>query len=299
MSIFRAFFAILFTFCFHSIFAQCLSGDCQDGIGTYRFPSGSTYEGTFLNGEVHGYGTCNYADGSIYDGQWKFRFPEGHGSKLYPDKEMWTGQWVKGRPVNKMGNFFDESFISKGASDYDGTDIQFGCIKGDCNDGIGTYAYADGSKYEGQFVHGSRHGWGAFYYPNGDKYVGDFNNNFEEGFGTLYHQNGQLAKGSWFKGELLSDKLHAKGVNGCIEGDCLAGKGKFVYQDGAMTYEGEFIDGLPSGIGKCTYGNGETYEGEWKNGGFNGKGTLYLNDGTKISGLWLNGTLVNLSLIHI
>ncbi len=273
--------------------AQCVSGDCQDGTGKYIFPSGASYEGDFKNGEVHGHGTCTYTDGSIYDGEWQYRFPHGRGSKLYPDKEMWTGIWVKGRPVNKEGNIFDESFISKGAMAYDGTDIQFGCIKGNCNDGIGTYAYADGSKYEGQFQQGKRQGWGAFYYQNGDKYVGDFNHNFEEGYGTIYYHDGKLAKGTWYKGEYLGDQLVAKGGIGCIEGDCLSGKGKFIYQDGAMTYEGEFSDGLPNGIGKCTYSNGEIYEGEWKSGGFNGKGTLHLNDGTKINGLWMNGTLVN------
>ncbi len=293
MNISRITLATLCLFISASIYAQCLSGDCQEGIGKYRFPSGAIYEGAFFNGEVHGQGTCYYSDGSIYDGQWQYRYPHGHGSKLYPDREMWTGIWNKGRPINKEGNLFDESFISKGATAYDGTDIQFGCIQGNCVDGIGSYAYSDGSKYEGQFSEHKRHGWGSFYYSNGDKYVGDFNLNFEEGFGTIYYQDGSLAKGTWFKGELLGDQLVSKGLDGCIEGDCLAGVGKFVYQDGAMTYEGAFNDGLPNGIGKCVYGNGEIYEGEWKNGGFNGKGTLHLNDGTKISGLWLNGTLVN------
>lgn len=288
------FFVSLCFFISTSLFSQCLSGDCQDGIGKYEYPSGAIYEGQFHNGEVHGQGTCNYTDGSSYSGQWQYRYPNGHGSKLYPDKEMWTGHWIKGRPIDKEGNFFEESFISKGATSYDGTDIQFGCIQGDCTNGLGTYAYSDGSKYEGQFKQHQRHGWGKFYYSNGDTYVGDFNHNFEEGYGTIIYQNGKLNKGSWFKGEFLGDKLVSKGKNnGCIEGDCVSGIGKFIYQDGTMTYEGDFSDGLPNGIGKCIYGNGEIYEGEWKNGGFNGKGTLLLNDGTKISGLWLNGTLVN------
>ena len=286
-------YLLLFTLNVQFIHAQCMAGDCQNGLGKYQFPSGAMYEGNFFNGEVHGKGTCYYTDGSIYEGQWKNRYPHGHGSKLYADKEMWTGKWIKGKPVNKKGKYFEESFISKGAIGYDGTDIQFGCIKNNCSNGIGTYAYADGSKYEGQFQENKRHGWGAFYYRNGDKYVGDFNQNFEEGYGTIFYHNGKLAKGIWYKGEYLGDKLVSKGDSGCVEGDCLAGNGKFIYKDGSMTYEGAFLDGLPNGMGKCVYGNGEIYEGEWKAGGFNGKGTLHLNDGTKICGLWLNGTLVN------
>ena len=273
--------------------AQCVSGDCQSGIGKYILPSGAVYEGQFKNGEVHGIGTCNYSDGSIYHGEWAYRFPHGKGSKLYPDKEIWAGQWNKGRPIDKRGRVFDETFISKSAHTYDYVDIQVGCIKDDCINGIGTYVYADGSKYEGQFQEGKRQGWGSFYYPNGDKYVGDFHLNFEEGYGTIYYKNGKLARGQWYKGEYLGDHFVAKGGIGCIEGDCLNGSGKFIYQDGAMTYEGEFNDGLPNGNGKCTYSNGEIYEGEWKDGGFNGKGSLILNDGSKVSGLWMNGTLVN------
>jgi len=106
--------------------AQCVSGDCQSGIGKYILPSGAVYEGQFKNGEVHGIGTCNYSDGSIYHGEWAYRFPHGKGSKLYPDKEIWTGQWNKGRPIDKRGRVFDETFISKSAHTYDYVDIQVG-----------------------------------------------------------------------------------------------------------------------------------------------------------------------------
>ena len=35
------------------------------------------------------------------------------------------------------------------------------CIKGDCNNGYGTYTYADGSKYAGEFKEGLSHGQGT------------------------------------------------------------------------------------------------------------------------------------------
>ena len=41
------------------------------------------------------------------------------------------------------------------------------CIKGDCNNGYGTYTYADGSKYAGEFKDGKKHGQGTFTFASG------------------------------------------------------------------------------------------------------------------------------------
>lgn len=37
------------------------------------------YEGSWMNGERHGYGTFYYADGSKYEGEWKKNKKEGFG----------------------------------------------------------------------------------------------------------------------------------------------------------------------------------------------------------------------------
>ncbi len=272
--------------------AHCISGDCLNGTGKYKFPSGAIYEGTFLNGEVHGDGICRYSDGSIYQGQWQFRYPHGSGTKTYSDGNHWSGRWEKGKPLNENGFHFDESMISKGASQYDGTDIQSGCIIGDCENGLGTYAYADGSKYEGQFKAGKKQGWGSFYFANGDKYTGDFKLNYAEGYGTMFYVNGTIYKGNWYKGEYIKEEMISKGGRGCVKGNCITGEGTYIYEGGVGTYEGEFLEGRPHGKGECVYANGEKYLGEWQNGGFHGQGTLLLNDGTKVSGTWENGSLI-------
>lgn len=284
----------LFIFLLFPIFlsAHCISGDCINGFGKYRFPSGAIYEGNFLNGEVHGEGVCRYDDGSIYQGQWEFRYPQGKGTKIYPDGKQWSGIWVKGKPLNDNGEAFDETMISKGASSYDGTDIQSGCIVGDCENGLGTFAYADGSKYEGQFKNSKKQGWGSFYFANGEKYTGDFKMNFAEGYGTMFFANGTSKKGNWYRGEFIKEEMISKGGRGCIEGNCVTGNGTYIYDGGLGTYKGAFLDGRPHGTGECVYANGEKYLGEWQNGGFHGTGTLLLNDGTKVSGIWQNGNLV-------
>ena len=48
------------------------------------------------------------------------------------------------------------------------------CIRGNCIRGFGTYAYADNSRYTGEFRGGLREGKGVYYYANGNKYLGDW-----------------------------------------------------------------------------------------------------------------------------
>ena len=272
--------------------AQCVSGDCDNGRGIYMYPSGAKYIGDFKEGEIHGVGTCHYTDGSKYQGQWIYRYPEGNGIKTYADGTTWKGQWKKGKPVDEGGSFIEESMVSKGEVQNDGTDIQSGCISGDCKNGMGTFAYPDGSKYQGQFARGQINGWGTWYYSNGDKYIGSFVNSYAHGKGTVYHKDNSRTTGEWKDGEFIGNSLIEKGRKGCIEGDCANGRGTYIYQDGVAKYVGTFRNGRPHGKGACYFSNGERYSGEWATGSFEGIGTLLLKDGREVTGLWKAGTFV-------
>ena len=59
-----------------------------------------------------------------------------------------------------------------------------GCIKGDCINGKGTYLFANGDKYVGEWRDGKEHGQGTKIYPGGAKYVGEFRNGSIHGLGT-------------------------------------------------------------------------------------------------------------------
>ena len=51
------------------------------------------------------------------------------------------------------------------------------CIKGDCNNGYGTYTYANGSKYVGEWKDGKENGQGTYTFANGTVDKGIWKNN--------------------------------------------------------------------------------------------------------------------------
>ena len=77
------------------------------------------------------------------------------------------------------------------------------CIKGDCNNGYGTYTGANGVKYVGEFKDGKKHGQGIFTFANGDIYVGEFKDGKEHGQGTFTKSDGTIKKGIWENGKLV------------------------------------------------------------------------------------------------
>jgi len=269
---------------------QCVAGNCVDGQGTYVYPSGAKYIGHFKNGEIHGVGVCYYTDGSKYSGEWKNRFPDGKGTRTYADGTKRTGLWKKGKPADENGNLLEEYIAAKKEEQQDdGTNIQSGCLSGDCKNGGGIFAYPDGSKYEGNFVNGKFDGNGTFYFASGDKYVGNFKANFPHGTGTRVKTNGTVEEGEWREGEFIGSSLIESGKIGCVQGDCTDGNGTYIFKEGSAKYTGDFQNGQPHGVGICIYANGDRYRGEWADGAFMGKGTLYLHDGTEVDGFWRAG----------
>ncbi|MEM9930645.1 MAG: caspase family protein [Bacteroidota bacterium] len=264
----------------------CIQGDCEDGKGTYLTPGGAIYVGDFRSGEIHGQGICTYTDGSRYEGQWSHRHPEGYGHKTWADGRSFTGQWRRGFPVNSDGVY---QYPDGALTTPEGTlVIQSGCLQGDCKNGQGVYAYADGSRYEGQFRSGRPNGSGTFSYPNGDWYQGQFLAGLPHGYGVLQAADGSRLEGQWSEGGFLSNPDSSGGQTGCLAGNCDNGYGTYRFQQGDI-YEGAFRAGLPEGTGLVRYQNGDRYEGAMSQGAFNGYGTFYAQDGGIFQGLWRDG----------
>lgn len=279
-----------------AVSAQCIQGDCVNGQGTYIYPSGAKYIGQFKNGEIHGIGVCYYTNGSHYRGEWAHRYPEGNGIKTYSDGTVRKGLWKKGKPIDEHGVVLQEYVPPQLGAKAEEINMQVGCLTGNCLNGEGTYAYADGSRYEGLFVQGKFEGQGKFFFANGDRYEGEFSQNYPNGTGTLHKSTGEVETGAWKNGEFVGGSLAVNGKTGCVEGDCQDGKGTFVFKAGAARYVGHFKNGQPDGDGVCTYANGDVYQGSWIGGAFGGKGTMVLNDGTIIAGYWKDGQFLGREL---
>jgi len=72
----------------------CMKGDCQNGIGTYKYANTGTYEGEHKNGKAHGQGTRIFADGSTYVGEHKNDKANGQGTYTPIDGSPETGTFV-------------------------------------------------------------------------------------------------------------------------------------------------------------------------------------------------------------
>ena len=141
-NIFLAFiFASFFT---SKAFAVCISGNCENGYGTWLFGNGSEYIGDFINGNFHGQGSytsgLSFARGEKYIGEWKNNVKDGLGIEYYVNGDVYDGNWKKGR-----------------------------------KHGHGILNKADGYQYTGNFSNGKRHGFGAAINPSGLKYVAQWN----------------------------------------------------------------------------------------------------------------------------
>ncbi len=74
---------------------------------------------------------------------------------------------------------------------------QTGCVSGNCWNGFGSYHFADGAIYLGEWKNGKFNGQGTYTYSNGDKYIGEWKEDYKDGQGTYYYSDGAIYNGSW------------------------------------------------------------------------------------------------------
>lgn len=153
---------LIFLLSYSHVSAQCLKGDCSNGIGTYEFGY-ATYTGSFKNGKPHGKGVMNYGNGEKFEGEFVDGFEEGEGI-LYKNGSTKKVKYTKGKLLQEL------TIVTHGGN---APKVE-GCSSGDCYNGSGLIIYPSGNKYNGQFKNGQRHGKGIFIFISGNTFNGEF-----------------------------------------------------------------------------------------------------------------------------
>jgi len=132
------------------------------------------YEGEWKNGKRHGKGKMRYESGNIYDGWWECGVKDGKGSMTWlAEKEKYDGEWKKGVP-HGFGVYVWYAKEDTEASPWHLRNRYVGMMVDGMREGSGTFYFADGSKYEGEWKANRKHGFGIYYYSNGALYKGRF-----------------------------------------------------------------------------------------------------------------------------
>lgn len=252
-----------------------MHGDCVKA-----YPNGTRFEGRWHYGKRPSVGTLYYASGGRYVGECKSYVAHGHGTRVHTSGNQHTGQWECGRPCGE------------GTDAYANGDV----FIGDWTDNEpyrGTYVWADGSRYDGEFNPcGQSHGRGSMVDANGDRYDGQWHNDFRHGRGIALYANGDRYEGEWYE-----DEWHGTGVFIDADGDRCEGQwhrdhmhggGTATYADGGR-YKGRWQDGQRHGHGVMIYANGDRYEGGWDSGRRHGRGVYTRASGEQYSGVYDKG----------
>jgi len=271
-------------------------GDWKDGYrhgqGTYYYASGMTYRGTYVYNQMEGYGTFTWEDKQRYEGEWKASKQHGQGTHYFTDGTKWTGQW-------ENGEFKDEKK----------EEVKTGCISGDCTNGYGVYAFESGEKYEGNWSSDKRNGQGTNYYASGSVYTGQWLADQQHGYGTMTYSTGDKFAGNFsyhkrtgygiydwvggdkYVGEWKDDYMHGQGTRTYSDGTSKTGLWEFDEFKGsvATTNTSGCVQGdCQTGYGVYIWDDGEKYEGYWESGKRNGQGTNTFASGAKYTGFWKN-----------
>ncbi|MBR2296200.1 MAG: hypothetical protein IKA43_02200, partial [Clostridia bacterium] len=283
-------------------------GKCKIYFGEGDW-AGSTFEGEVIDGfwnEADGIMTM--PDGATYEGHFESGIKSGDGYLRYPNGDYMSGNWN----IDTFSSYFTGEALLH---------VENGNIfKGNIDDDnfiYGTYTYANGDVYEGEFDGGVPCSItdedSTMTYANGATYTGHFWNGDWSGEGTYVDENGVSYYCEEWDGFFKASEDYDVTMT-TPDGDEVVGKiadGEFVADDESWgdeeieeepevkedAYEGERNSyGQPHGVGKMRYANGETYEGEWKNGAWYGAGIYTLSDGTTFFGSFI-GTRASESVV--
>ena len=187
-----------------------MSGDCENGHGTYQSADGAyRFEGSWRNGVPHGHGSFRTPDGE-YVGELKEGLMDGRGMHVWSNGARYVGLW-----------------------------------KNDFRHGNGAMSWTDGSRYTGQWAEGQMHGAGKASFKDGSKYEGDWRDGSPDGTGVYTHGYGaeesdghdesrfhdwkwrgvlEWAPGARYEGQWRGGLMHGQGIRSFVDGSQYEGQ---------------------------------------------------------------------------
>jgi hypothetical protein len=192
------------------------------------------YEGTFQDGQPHGFGIWKHPNGAYYAGEFHEGSWQGRGTWIHPTGIKYAGEWLDGEYHGRGALFLP------GGSHYIGEWLH------GKKDGPGIYCWADNRSYSGWWSEDRPWGYGIMDNPGQYIYRGDWIDGHRSGKGRALYPDGSEYFGSW-----LNDKRH--------------GEGLMLYSDGTI-YEGSWSGDREHGEGTLTYPDGSARTAFWING---------------------------------
>lgn len=84
--------------------AQCVEGNCYEGVGNFRFENGDSFNGQWRKGLPEGYGVYQFANGDVYKGNMLSGKMEGRGTYTFANGDKYVGGWKAGK-MEGRGHF--------------------------------------------------------------------------------------------------------------------------------------------------------------------------------------------------
>jgi len=260
-----------------------------DGYGSWDYGN-YTYTGIFKSGQWNGLGELIWSGNDLghkYVGNFVNGQRTGQGTYYFPNGSTQVGIFENGvyqEPVDQHLNWDDgSSYVGSvkdgkpegfGTMNFASGDSMYGIfVNGTINDETAHYDFADGGAYDGPMVNGNFNGFGTRSFGGdyvGHSYTGNFVNGYFNGEGTYFFPDGSTNVGQFKDGVFVPPRS--------------------VEQD--YVYVGATSGGIPHGVGKMTWNNGDVYKGDFVNGVRHGLGELTFADKTRLTGRFENNEFV-------
>ncbi|MVP00956.1 MORN repeat-containing protein [Paenibacillus lutrae] len=202
------------------------------GFITIYYPDGKKfYEGDMVNSKFEGNGKYYDCFGTLrYDGKWKDNKFDGNGKSYHEDSHPeYDGKWKAGLKQGYGVYNWTWEPCAGIPDNVSGYNKYTGFFNNDEFNGVGRIKWADGSRFEGNFVNGVIQCGGTFHWTDGWKYIGMYKDGLRHGYGTEYDPDGNIIYEGEFKNSVAE------------------GYGRLYDCDGNLVYEGEFVNGQPAG----------------------------------------------------